>query len=66
MAWLIVGLVLFLGAHSTRIFAEGWRTSMVERLGEKPWKGLYALASLAGPARAAMTKATSPPEMARA
>jgi uncharacterized membrane protein len=25
MAWLIVGLVLFLGAHSVRIFADGWR-----------------------------------------
>ncbi len=48
MAWLIVGLVLFLGAHSTRIFAEGWRTSMVERLGEKPWKGVVSVLSLAG------------------
>ena len=26
MWMLIVGLILFLGAHSVRIFAEGWRT----------------------------------------
>lgn len=35
MAWLILGLVLFLGAHSTRIFAENWRQATLERLGEK-------------------------------
>ena len=39
MAWLILGLVLFLGAHSTRIFAENWRQAILERLGEKPTKG---------------------------
>ena len=48
MTVLILGLVLFLGAHSVRIFAEGWRTRTVARLGEKPWKGLYSLVSLAG------------------
>ncbi len=48
MTWLIVGLVLFLGAHSTRIFAEGWRARTVERLGEKPWKGVVSVLSLAG------------------
>ena len=48
MQWLIVGLVLFLGAHSTRIFAEGWRAGMLARLGEKGWKGLISVLSLAG------------------
>ena len=48
MAMLVLGLVLFLGVHSTRIVAEGWRTAMLARLGEKGWKGLYTLASLAG------------------
>ena len=48
MAVLILGLVLFLGVHSTRIVADGWRSQMITRLGEKPWKGLYTLASLAG------------------
>jgi uncharacterized membrane protein len=48
MAMLILGLVLFLGVHSTRIVADGWRTTMLRRLGEGPWKGLYALLSLIG------------------
>lgn len=48
MAILILGLVLFLGVHSTRIVADSWRTATIARIGEKPWKGLYALASLAG------------------
>ena len=34
MSFLILGLVLFLGAHSVRVFAEGWRTGMRARLGE--------------------------------
>jgi uncharacterized membrane protein len=45
---LVVGLVLFLGAHSVRVFGESWRSAMVARLGEKPWKGLYSLVSIAG------------------
>ncbi len=48
MGMLILGLVLFLGVHSTRIVAEGWRAAMIRRLGERRWKGLYALVSLAG------------------
>ncbi|PIT77682.1 NnrU family protein [Limnohabitans sp. B9-3] len=48
MAWLILGLVLFLGAHSTRIFAEAWRTRTMEAWGEKPFKGVIALVSLLG------------------
>ena len=48
MALLILGLVLFLGAHSTRIFAEHWRQATLERLGEKAYKGVYTLVSLVG------------------
>jgi uncharacterized membrane protein len=48
MTWLILGLVLFLGAHSTRIFADGWRTQTMEAWGEKPFKGVIALVSLVG------------------
>ena len=48
MALLIIGLVLFLGAHSTRIFAENWRQATLERLGEKGYKGFYTLVSLVG------------------
>jgi len=48
MLVLLLGLVLFLGVHSTRVFAEGWRTRTVARMGEKPYKGVYTLVSLAG------------------
>jgi len=48
MALLILGLVLFLGAHSTRIFAENWRQTVLERLGDKAYKGVYTLVSLVG------------------
>ena len=48
MTALIAGLVLFLGVHSVRIFAEPWRTAARARLGENGYKGLYSLASLAG------------------
>jgi uncharacterized membrane protein len=48
MAALVLGLVLFLGMHSTRIFAEGWRTSKMELFGEKQYKLLYSLLSLGG------------------
>jgi uncharacterized membrane protein len=48
MTVLILGLVLFLGIHSVRIFAEDWRTRTRARLGENAWKGLYSLLSIAG------------------
>jgi uncharacterized membrane protein len=48
MTLLILGLVIFLGVHSTRIVAEGWRTQMRARLGEGGWKGVYSLLSLVG------------------
>jgi len=48
MLTLVVGLLLFLGVHSVRVFADGWRTAMVARLGEKAWKGGYALVSIVG------------------
>ena len=48
MAVLLLGLVLFLGVHSTRIVAEDWRSRMLGRLGEKGWKGTYSLVSIVG------------------
>jgi hypothetical protein len=48
MTWLILGLVLFLGAHSTRIVADGWRTKILAAWGEKPFKAVCALVSLLG------------------
>lgn len=48
MTMLILGLVLFLGVHSIRIVADGWRSAMIGRMGELPWKAVYALLSIAG------------------
>ena len=48
MSALILGLLIFLGAHSVRIFAEDWRGERIARLGPYGWKGLYALVSLVG------------------
>jgi uncharacterized membrane protein len=48
MALLIVGLVLFLGVHSVRVFGDGWRDRTVARTGEGAYKGLYSVISLVG------------------
>ena len=48
MLVLILGLVLFLGTHSVRIFAEPWRSRTLARVGEARWKGVYAVVSLVG------------------
>ena len=48
MTYLIAGLVLFLGVHSIRVFANDWRQQTLARVGDKPFKGIYALLSLAG------------------
>jgi uncharacterized membrane protein len=48
MPVLILGLVLFLGLHSLRIFADGWRSRQIERWGLKRWKALYALMAITG------------------
>jgi uncharacterized membrane protein len=45
---MVLGLVLFLGIHSTRIFAEDWRERMIRRSGENAWKGIYTLVSVIG------------------
>jgi uncharacterized membrane protein len=48
MTYLVLGLLVFLGAHSVRIVADGWRARMLQRIGEGRWKGFYSLASLLG------------------
>ena len=48
MFLLIFGLLIFLGAHSVRIFAEPWRMRQIERRGEPVWKALFGLVSLLG------------------
>jgi uncharacterized membrane protein len=70
MSLLILGLIVFLGAHSLRIFAGSWRSAQIARVGEGAWKGLYSLVSIAGfvlliwgygRARAATTVLWQPP-----
>lgn len=48
MAYLILGLAMFIGIHSVRIFAEDWRTRTIARMGLNPWKGVYSVISIAG------------------
>lgn len=47
MAWLVGGLILFLGVHTLGTL-RGTRAALIGRLGEGPYKGLYSLVSLAG------------------
>ena len=48
MTALVIGLVIFLGVHSVRVFAEPLRTQLRGQIGENGYKGLYTLLSLAG------------------
>jgi uncharacterized membrane protein len=48
MAVLVLGLVIFLGLHSTRIVSDGGREKAIARIGEGPWKGIYSLVSVIG------------------
>lgn len=48
MQALILGLVLFLGIHSVRIFADDWRSARRAAMGENAWKGLYSVVSAVG------------------
>lgn len=45
---LILGLVVFLGLHSTRILADDWRSARIASLGERNWKLVYSVASVIG------------------
>ena len=48
MTLLILGLVLFLGIHSSRVFAEGARQRFIAQRGLNAWKGLYTVVSVVG------------------
>lgn len=48
MTVLILGLILFLGVHSLRLFADGFRATAIARLGLQRWKMLYSLLALLG------------------
>lgn len=48
MTTLVFGLILFLGVHTISIINEPWRNRMAARLGEMPWKGVYAAVAIIG------------------
>ena len=48
MTYLLAGLLLFLGVHSVRLFADGWRTQVLHAWGAGTWRAGYSLLSLAG------------------
>ena len=41
-------MLIFLGVHSVRIFADGWRTQQRDKYGAQVWRASYALLSLMG------------------
>src|SRR4051812_29157749 len=47
MLLFIAGLATFLGIHSTRIFADDWRAERIRHMGEKRWKAVYSVISIA-------------------
>ena len=48
MPLLILGLMLFLGVHSIRIVADGWRARFIAAAGEPLWKAAYSLLAVTG------------------
>jgi uncharacterized membrane protein len=48
MTLLLLGLLIFLGSHSVRIFAEPWRGARVAAMGLNAWKGVYSVVAIAG------------------
>lgn len=48
MTILVIGLVLFLGIHSARIFAPAWRENFIAARGPLAFRALYSAASLVG------------------
>jgi uncharacterized membrane protein len=48
MFYLTLGLVIFLGVHSVRIFANDWRTRQMDKWGVQRWRAVYSVVSLLG------------------
>ncbi|WP_108445349.1 NnrU family protein [Halomonas denitrificans] len=48
MTVMLLGLLIFLGAHSVRILADDWRSAQIQRMGELPWKAAFSVVSLLG------------------
>lgn len=48
MGVFLLGLLIFFAVHSVSIVNAPWRDRMAEKIGEWPWKGVYALISIIG------------------
>ncbi len=48
MTIMILGLLIFLGGHSVRIFAESWRQQQIAARGEGTWKLAYSAVAVIG------------------
>ena len=48
MYFLIAGLIIFLGLHSVRIAADGWRSRKLAQWGEGGWKGAFSVLAIVG------------------
>lgn len=48
MILLVAGLVLFLGVHSLRIFADDWRARQIAARGLNPYKGFHSIGAALG------------------
>ena len=48
MTVMLIGLVLFLGMHSVRIYADDWREAQIAKRGAAAWQGIYTIISLIG------------------
>lgn len=48
MLIMILGLLIFLGSHSVRIFADDWRQAQIQRHGEMRWKLIFSAVSIVG------------------
>ena len=48
MSYLLAGMAIFFGVHSTAIVAPAWRDQMAVKFGTFGWKALYAVVAIAG------------------
>lgn len=48
MTIMIIGLLIFFGSHSMRIFAENWHQQQIAKRGETNWKLFYSAVSVIG------------------
>ena len=48
LIYLWLRLAVFLGAHSIRLLADGWRSRCIAHIGKASWKGLYSVVSVVG------------------